>query len=167
MAIVILWSICHVVQVLLGEEVATSIFQLFDVTKQFSDAIQARGEQGEIWLIFLQDKGGFLAILTMLCRNRFTIVSLRSLRSNSEANLALHFLSINFCMNGLRLFQVQYLPCFNPLLIKFFFYFSYCSFTVATLRQAIAIDLLLYARGYVHEEVLLNSQGEKFIIESV
>lgn len=35
------------VQVLLGEEVATSIFQLFDVTKQFSDAIQARGEQGE------------------------------------------------------------------------------------------------------------------------
>ena len=34
-------------QVLLGEEVATSKLTLFDVTKQLCDAIQARGEQGE------------------------------------------------------------------------------------------------------------------------
>lgn len=45
--IIILWSICHLVQVLLGEEVATSKLTLFDVTKQLCDAIQARGEQGE------------------------------------------------------------------------------------------------------------------------
>ena len=46
-AIIILWSICNLVQVLLGEEVATSKLTLFDVTKQLCDAIQARGEQGK------------------------------------------------------------------------------------------------------------------------
>jgi hypothetical protein len=34
------------IQVILGEEVATSKMTLFDVTKQICDAIQARGEQG-------------------------------------------------------------------------------------------------------------------------
>jgi hypothetical protein len=36
----------YLVQVILGEEVATSKMTLFDVTKQICDAIQARGEQG-------------------------------------------------------------------------------------------------------------------------
>lgn len=52
-------------QVLLGEEVATSKLTLFDVTKQLCDAIQARGEQGENLSCLLQDKGGFLAILML------------------------------------------------------------------------------------------------------
>jgi hypothetical protein len=44
------------VQVLLGEEVATSKLTLFDVTKQLCDAIQARGEQGEICHSFCKIK---------------------------------------------------------------------------------------------------------------
>lgn len=75
---------------------------------------------------------------------------------------ALHFLSIQL-LNGLRLLQVPYFPCFNPLLVKFFFYYSYCNFTLVTLRQAVTIDFdpLSYARGYVHEEARRKfSRGE-------
>lgn len=61
---------------------------------------------------------------------------------------ALHYFGINF-LNGLWRFHVQPSPCFNPLLIGFFFYLSYCSTAVATLRQAVALifDRVLRAEG--------------------
>jgi hypothetical protein len=44
-------------QVILGEEVATSKMTLFDVTKQICDAIQARGEQGKYHGVILLPEG--------------------------------------------------------------------------------------------------------------
>lgn len=40
-------------QVILGEEVAASKLTLFEITKQISDAVQARAEQGLNYLNYL------------------------------------------------------------------------------------------------------------------
>jgi hypothetical protein len=44
------------VQVILGEEVATSKLTIFDITKQISDAVQARAEKGRNYYYVIHNR---------------------------------------------------------------------------------------------------------------